>query len=149
VKVDDPDGQTWRISRRWVPWRRRRWRDINPPGADLNGLATGLPDDVVGLALLVVLVLIAVLLVPLLLLPLLLVAEVVLLLLLMPFAVAGRVLLGRRWCVEVRRGWSPWMEQPAGDWGDSSVLIHEIADDIRRGVVPVRTLGVTRTTRQR
>jgi hypothetical protein len=24
MKVNDPSGHEWRISRRWIPWRRRR-----------------------------------------------------------------------------------------------------------------------------
>lgn len=140
VKVEDPSGQVWRVSRRWVPWRRGRWQDVGP--GDPSGLGLALPDDPAGLVLVIVVVLIAVL-GPFLLVPIFLAAELLLLLLLVPFAVVGRVVLGRRWCVELRRGWSPWAEHPAGDWRASTVRIHEMADAVRRGQLPLRTIGAT------
>ena len=58
VKVSDPTGQTWRVSRRWVPWRRRaRSLDDNVP--DLSW-ASGIGDDPVSVVIsLVALVLLA------------------------------------------------------------------------------------------
>jgi hypothetical protein len=67
--------------------------------------------------------------------------ELLLLLLVLPFALLGRVLLGRHWVVEVRQGWKPWFEIEAGDWQASGLRIHAIADAVRRGELPPRTLG--------
>ena len=68
-------------------------------------------------------------------------AEFLLLLLLLPFAILGRMLFGRHWTVEVRRGWRPWWEVPAGDWQASTLKIHEVADAVRRGEAPPQTIG--------
>ena len=68
--------------------------------------------------------------------------EFLLLLVVLPLAVLGRVLFGRRWRVEVRRGWRPYCEELAGDWQRSGVRIHELADDLRRGQLPQQTLGL-------
>ena len=89
---------------------------------------------VVGLVLLV-------LLVPFLVLTLLAGLELLLLLLVLPFAVLARVAFGRHWMVEVRRGWRPWYEEPAGDWQASGLAISELADRIRRGERLPQTLG--------
>lgn len=141
MKVTDPDGQSWRVSRRWVPWRRRRWsRDDLPapdPSLDLGG---GLEEAVFGLVLLVVLFLVL-LVAPVVLLALLVAMEFLLLFVLLPFAVLGRVLFGRHWHVELRRGWTPWHEEAAGGWQASGLRIHDLAADVRRGTIPARTLG--------
>ena len=68
-------------------------------------------------------------------------AEFLLLLLVLPFAILGRVLFGRHWTVEVRRGWKPWWETQAGDWQASTLKIHEVADAVRRGDLPPQTIG--------
>jgi hypothetical protein len=68
--------------------------------------------------------------------------EFLLVLLVLPFAVLGRMLFGRHWHVELRRGFTPWWEVEAGDWQASSVWIHQVADAVRRGVLPERTLSV-------
>lgn len=134
VKVTSPDGRTWRVTRRWVPWRRRLKGSLDA----MPDLPVGLGDDpvsvVIGLVLLV-------LLLPFLLLVLVAGLELLLLLLVLPFAVLGRALFGRHWTVEVRHGFRPWWEVEAGDWQAASVRIHELADAIRRGDVPERTLG--------
>ena len=62
--------------------------------------------------------------------------ELLLLLLVLPFAVLGRVVLGRHWTVELRRGWRPWWEVEAGDWRASGLRIHEVAEQVRRGDTP-------------
>ncbi|MET1059143.1 MAG: hypothetical protein ABWX84_06080 [Nocardioides sp.] len=135
MKVRDPDGETWRVSRRWVPWRRR-----------LKGAMDGIPDlgmgslgddpisMVIGLVLLVVLL-------PFLLLFLVAGVELLALLAVLPLAILGRVLLGRHWTVEVRHRWTPWWETRSGDWGASGLQIHDIARAIERGERPPRTLG--------
>jgi hypothetical protein len=132
VKVTDPDGLTWRVRRRWLPWRlRRREPEVDP------GPTGGGPEDlVVG----VVVALLA-LLVPVVLVVVFAAFEALLLLVLLPFALLGRVLLGRRWTVEVRRGWTPWWEEQADDWSTAGVRIHALAEEIRRGAVPLQVLG--------
>lgn len=135
MKVRDPQGQAWRVSRRWVPWRRR-----------LKGAMDGVPDlgagslgddpisMVIGLLLLIVLL-------PFLLLLLVAWMELLVLLAVLPLAILGRVLLGRHWTVEVRRGWRPWWETTSGDWSASRQRIHDIAVAIERGQTPPRTLS--------
>lgn len=134
VKVTSPDGQTWRVTRRWVPWRRRLKGSLEW----LPDLPSGLGDDpislVVGLVLLV-------LLLPVLLLVLVAGLELLLLLLVLPFAILGRALLGRHWTVEVRRGFRPWWEVEAGDWQAAGVRIRDLTAAIHRGDVPEQTLG--------
>jgi hypothetical protein len=126
VKVRSPDGQTWRVSRRWVPWRRRlRGAIRNAHDLPLSSLG----DDLISLVIGIVLV------------PFIIVAvvaglELLLLLPVLPFALLGRVLFGRHWTVEVRRGWKPVAEERSGDWQESGLLIHALADRVRRGEYP-------------
>jgi hypothetical protein len=135
MKVQSPDGTTWRISRRWVPWRRRV-KDATDRLPDLP--EGGIGDDpislIVGLLLLIVLL-------PFFVLMLIAGVELVLILLVMPFAIAGRVVFGRRWTVEVRRGWQPYREEQVGDWQSTGLRIHELGADLERGQVLQRTLG--------
>ncbi len=144
MKVSDPDGRTWRVSRRWLPLRSRSRRRRSDPdrrdgsgggsGGDSGGWDIGAPeaDDLVGLALgvglLVVLAVVAPLLLPLL--------ELVVLVLLLPFAVLGRVLLGRRWTIEVRRGWRPVHYELTGTWSEAGARITELAVALERGHGP-------------
>lgn len=131
--MSDPDGQTWRVSRRWLPLPARARRRVRDSGAGGGWPADGGTDggsdcgpdggsdggsyggsdgwgfdlsdggDLVGLVLGLVLLAVVAVLAPL----LLPVVELVVLVVLLPFAVLGRVLLGRRWTIEVRRGWRP------------------------------------------
>lgn len=135
VKVEDPSGQTWRISRRWVPWRRRTkgWTEAVPTG----NLPSG--DDPISLVLLLIAL---VLLLPFLLIIAVAWLELLLLLVVLPFAVAWRMVRGRHWHVEVRRGFTPWWEVDAGSWSTSRDRIADLADQLRRGDAPTRTLGV-------
>lgn len=83
---------------------------------------------------------------PVVLFPFVVAAETLLLLILLiliPFAVVSRVVFGREWYVEVRRGWTPWAEEAAGDWTASATRIHDLAESIRRGQLPARILGGT------
>lgn len=105
---------------------------------------TGLGDDVVGLVIGAH--------PPMILLPFLPLAvftsiELLALLLVLPFAVLARVVFGQHWHVELRRGWQPWWEVEAGDWRASAIRIHELADEVRRGALPPRTLGRPLTDR--
>ncbi|UMG93328.1 hypothetical protein [Nocardioides sp. TF02-7] len=134
MKVRSPDGRTWRVSRRWVPWRRRLKGALD----SAPDLPSGLGDDpvsaIIGLVFLVILL-------PFLLLVLVAGLELLVLLVVMPFAVGARIVLGRHWYVEVRRGWTPYLEEEAGDWQASGVLIHDLAARLERGDVPEPNLS--------
>lgn len=134
MKVRDPHGKAWRVTRRWVPWRRRLkgWLDTLPD------LPVSVTDD--GPLAAVALVIMLVLLVPFLLLVLVAGLEMLVLLLVLPFVVVGRMLFTKRWTVEARRGFEPWFEMPAGGWGASRAKIREIAAAIERGELPPRTV---------
>ena len=134
MKVKDPTGQTWRVTRRWVPWRRRLKGHVR--GLDL--IPSGLGDDPLSILILGVFLVIAL---PFVVLALIAGLELLLALLLLPFALVGRVLLGKHWSVEARRGFTIWWDAPAGDWQASGIRIHEVADDVRRGALPPRTVG--------
>jgi hypothetical protein len=131
VKVTSPDGQTWRVTRRWVPWRRRLKgsTDLVPD------LPAGWGDDGISAVIGFVLLL------PFLLLALVTGLEVLVLLVVFPIALLGRVLLGRHWTIELRRGFRPWWEEETGAWSAAGIRIHEVADAVRRGEVPAQTLG--------
>ncbi|MDO7867548.1 hypothetical protein [Nocardioides jiangxiensis] len=144
MKVTDPSGQTWRVTRRWVPWRRRvrsrddLWLDWLDPT-----YATDLDDFVIGLAVLVA-VLVILVVAPIVLVVFFAAFELVLLLALLPLVVLLRVLFGMTWTIEVRRGFTPWAEREAGDWSASRLAIHRTADAIRRGEVPTRAIPAVR-----
>ena len=89
-------------------------------------LVVFLPVLIVGLVLLLVglaFVLVAVL-------------ELLLLALLVPLVVLGRVAFGRKWVVEARRGFTPVHSEQAGDWQTSGLWIRQLADLIRQGDLP-------------
>jgi hypothetical protein len=133
VKVRDPRGQIWRITRRWVPWRRRL-KGAFDAGPDMP---MGLGDDPVSL---IVGAFFLIIMLPFLVLMAIASLELLLVLLVLPFAVLGRVLFGRRWTVEVRRGWKPVHEELTGTWNDASVRITELSVEIERGQAPAPTL---------
>ena len=135
MKVRDPSSHNWRISRRWVPWRRRLKGTMDGvPDLGMGSLGDDPISMVIGLVLLVVLL-------PFLLLLLVAGVELLALLAVLPLAILGRVLLGRHWTVEVRRGWTPWWEMRSGDWAASRLQIHAIARAVERGELPPRTLS--------
>lgn len=123
-----------------MPWRRRLKGSLDSV-PDLPGGLSGLGDDPISMILGIIAL---VILIPFLVVALIAGLELLILLLVFPFALLGRVLLGRHWIVEVRCGWRPWSEEEAGDWQASGLRIHEVADRIRRGDVPPQTLGHTR-----
>lgn len=140
VKVKDPSGQTWRVTRRWVPWRRRvrgaskAWEVVpTPPSGD---------DPISGAIALVVLVVFSPIIAIALLLTVLAAIEFAVILLLIPLVLLGRVFFGRRWIVEMRRGFTPYHQQDAGDWAASRTAIARIADAIGRGDLPLQTIDL-------
>ncbi|MBC9733668.1 hypothetical protein [Nocardioides marmotae] len=106
--------------------------DSVPSGFSLDG------DDLLGIALLLV----SLIVVPLLAILVLAWVELVLIVVVLPFAVAWRLVRGRHWYVEVRRGFRPWWEVDAGSWSASRERIADVAEQIRRGQTPERTLDV-------
>jgi len=152
VKVTDPSGQTWRVSRRWVPWRPR-FRDVDPSnvldfgnggggsgGGDGGGFDIDLGEALVIIAVVIAAILFLIFVAPVMLAVLFALAEWLIVLAVIPIAVLGRVLFGRQWHVEVRRGWRAWYEVKSGDWTASTMKIHELADAVRRGDIPARTI---------
>jgi len=131
VKVRDPFGQTWRVSRRWVPWRRRLKGAIEL----MPDLPTG--DDPISMVILVIML---VLFAPVIVVVLLSGVELLLVLLVVPFAALGRVIFGQQWTIEARRGWRPWWEAKAGTWGQSGQAIRDVATAIERGTLPPATI---------
>jgi hypothetical protein len=136
VKVEDPSGQTWRITRRWVPWRRRLKSRL---GEAADMMPAGLGDDPVSAVIFLVCLVIAI---PFLVLTLIAGLEVLLVLLVLPFALVGRAAFGRHWIVEARRGFTIWWDEPSGDWQASLLKIHDVSEAIRIGDLPPRTVDV-------
>lgn len=143
MKVHSPDGRKWRITRRWVPWRRRTkgWigdaLDLGP-----TGLTHGLGDDPISAIIgAIVLVIMLPFLVIAVLVGLVALAELAVLLAVFPFALLARVCFGTHWYVEIREGFRPYWECEAGDWQASTQRIHDIAAAIARGELPERSLG--------
>lgn len=136
MKVKDPTGQTWRVTRRWVPWRRRL-KGVMGNTPDI--FPSGLGNDPISAVIAIVVLIIAI---PFLLLFLVAALEALLLLTVLPIALLGRVLFGRHWTVEARRGFGLWWEEPAGDWQASALRIADVARAIEQGSIPERNLGV-------
>jgi len=136
VKVRDPEGQTWRVTRRWVPWRRR----IKGIDADAGPLdwGSGLGDDPISAILGIILLIVAL---PFILLALFVALEFLLLLLLVPFAALVRAVFGAHWTVEARRGFTIWWDAPSGDWRESGERIRAVATAIQEGHLPPQTVG--------
>lgn len=136
MKVRDPQGQTWRVTRRWVPWRRRL-KDVGPDDSPLDW-ANGLGDDPISAVLAIILL---VLLLPFLLLGLFVALELLLLFLLVPFATLVRVAFGAHWTIEARRGFTIWWDAPSGSWRESGRRIQDVARAIQEGDLPPQTVG--------
>ncbi|MDN5717249.1 MAG: hypothetical protein L0G89_08450 [Janibacter sp.] len=131
MKVVDPQGRTWRVSRRWMPWRRKTSMGDWGSGPSISNSDLG--DDPISAIIGVVLL---ILFIPVLVLGLVVALEMLLLLLILPFAVVGRMLLGRHWRVEVREDWTFAWEAEVGDWSDSGRAIDQIAQGLRQGMPP-------------
>lgn len=135
------DGTSWRVTRRWVPWRRRArgaskvW-DLVPsvPGG-------GGDDPISGAITLIILVIFAPVILVALGLTIVAAIEFAVLFALIPVIALGRVIFGRHWIIEVRRGFEPYYEMHAGNWKQSGDRIRRIAEAISRGDLPPHTLG--------
>ncbi|MBM7519033.1 hypothetical protein [Nocardioides nitrophenolicus] len=131
MKVLDPQGRTWRVTRRWLPWRPRR-RYLGP------SLNLDVVDGLVGFLVALVFGLVVL---PIASFVFLTGGELVLLVVLLPAVTLGRVLFGRHWWIEARLGFRPYWETEAGDWKESGRRIRAVAESIERGDPPMRTLG--------
>ena len=102
-------------------------------------MPSGLGDDPVSVVIFLTCLVIAI---PFLVLTLIAGLELLLVLLLLPFALLARAAFGRHWTVEARRGFTLWWDTAAGDWQASLLTIHDVAEDIRIGELPPRTVDV-------
>lgn len=135
MKVVDPQGRTWRVSRRWMPWRRRtRFGSWGDGPVSSGSLGDDPISAIIGIVLLI-------LFIPVLVLGIVVALEMLLLLLVLPFAIVGRMLLGRHWRVEVREDWDFAWEAEVGGWSDSGRAIDQIAQGLRQGMPPWQAAG--------
>ena len=132
MKVSDPSGATYRVSRRGLPWRWRKrvsgkpW-DIDP----FSGL--DVVDGFAGLIASIVLVIVMIVVLPIVVLVLLTGIEFLLLLVVLPVAVIARLIFGKHWRVEVREGWNVRYEVDGGSWSQSRAVIDDLAQRISLG----------------
>lgn len=131
MKVTDPTGDTWRVRRRWLPWRPRR-RDVD--GGDPSAFGASGPDELIGLVLIVV-VLALLIVAPWILAGAFLIVEVLVVVLLLPLFLLLRASRLARWPVAVRQGRTFVWEESVRGWRGSGHRIREIAEAITRGEV--------------
>lgn len=140
MKVRSPERTVYRITRRWVPWQRKS-RRLSLDGLEVPVEAPSGDDPISAILLLLWLVIALPIILVIVAIVLFTGVELVLLLAILPFAVGARVLFGRHWTVEVRHGFTPIHEEPAGTWAESGVRIKELAREIESGSVPEDSLG--------
>lgn len=140
--VTDPQGEEWRVRRKWIP-RKVRWRgkDRDLPdglidGAELLSLGDELP--VVGVIAAVIAALVFGIALVLFVVPaLIFLLELLLVLAVVCLGVAGRVLLGRPWTVEAQRGGSDEvLEWKVRGWRASDAKVTEVAEHLEAGLTP-------------
>lgn len=157
-KVIDPSGVTWRVSRRWYPWRRNfSLRDFltsepkpdaapaepaDPPASEAPDLPKNIVLKVlfllagvvvwivVGVSKVVFYTGVVVLFLA------ISVVELVLALAIMPIAMLLRVLGMARWPIEIGRGGKHFATRHAGDFGAAGVLRDRLSADIAEGTPP-------------
>lgn len=127
MKIKTPAGETFRIHRRWLPWRRRIETTDGLSG-DVSDL-TDLDDPIA-------LVIAAILAIPLLATLAFVIGEVILLLLLLPFFVLARSVFGTPWIIEVTHQRELVHAEQAQGWGASRDLIERLAASINAGELP-------------
>ena len=123
-EVQDASGHTWRVKRRWLPWRRR----AKPGEFDLTFDVLDAADDPISL---VVCIVISIIVIPLLFVFGFLLAEALLLLLLFPIAVLFRIAFIRSWPIEVWQGKKLLEQESVKGWRASSERIHDLVNEIR------------------
>lgn len=158
-KVVDPTGVTWRVNRRWYPWRRnfslRDFLTTTPSDAADQGAGTEaaaapeeptLPRNVVlkvlfllmGVVVWIVLgvgkVIFYTAVIVLFLVASL--VELLLALLIMPIAVVLRLAGMARWPIEISRGGKHFATEHAGEFGAAGVLRDQVSGDIAAGTPP-------------
>jgi hypothetical protein len=135
-RVTAPDGRTWRVRRRWLPWRRRARAGEWVDGGDLGRLGGQLleaADGPLGAIFLVLGLLVLLAFVVLFVLPLtVVVLELLLVLALLPLVVLARVLLRTPWIVVARTAGPPPEErvEAVSGWRASSRAIDDLAQRI-------------------
>ncbi|USQ79602.1 hypothetical protein NF556_18730 [Ornithinimicrobium faecis] len=133
MKIKDPHGQTWRVTRRWVPWRRK----LKGTWERMPELPSG--DDPISMILTVIMLILCL---PVLILALVASLEFLLILLLLPFVILRRIIFGQHWTIEARLDWTPVWEEAAGSWSDSGRAIQDVATAIQRGHLPPHNIPV-------
>ena len=129
MKVTDPAGRTWRVQRRWLPWRRKV-RDVPDVPVDTPFIGG---DDIFSAIILVVTVII---LIPVILMAALMLAELLLLLLLLPLWVLVRAVRGGAWPIEVSRGKTLMWTESVHGWSASRARVRAIGQEIKVGTRP-------------
>ncbi|WP_212755298.1 hypothetical protein [Flexivirga aerilata] len=123
-KAASPWGRTYKVKRRWLPWRRTKG------GLDGMDSPPDLGDDPLSIILFVVLA------VPLIIVLVLFFGELLLLMLLLPVFVLARAVHGEPWTIEVLdRDDVVYTERVKG-WNASQERIDQIAKLIRAGIAP-------------
>lgn len=128
MKVQTPKGETYRIRRRWLPWRRHDTKALDwlPPGSAVSGLDDNPISFVLG----------AIVLIPILVVLAVVVGELLLLLLLLPFFVLARSIFGTPWVIEVTHRREVVHAEEVKGWGASQQRINDLVTATGRGELP-------------
>lgn len=118
VKQRGPQGSTYTVRRRWLPWRRK----VEMP--DSLGGFSGVGDDLGCLGVIAVIVM-----VPFLVVAVIALVELLLLLLLLPVWLLVRVVLRRPWTIEVRRDRRLVHTEKVVGWQASDLRMRRLLDD--------------------
>jgi hypothetical protein len=129
MKVQTPTGETFRIHRRWLPWRRRADKAMDWLPSDAN-VFDSVGDDPVSL------VIGAIFLIPGVVILAFFIGEFLLLLLLLPFFVLARSVFGTPWIIEVTHQREVVHAERAQGWGASHDQIERLAAAISAGELP-------------
>ncbi|MGH1562867.1 hypothetical protein [Mumia sp. DW29H23] len=128
MKVRDADGVTWRVRRRWLPWRMRS-KSLLDYVPSPGGGGSYVPDDPILLTLWLVFVLPVVVVGGVLF--VLVGLELAILLLLLPVIVLARALFVG-WTIVVRRGGTVVGTERVKGWRASRARIRAVAEEIRQ-----------------
>lgn len=131
MRVRDLDGNTWRVGRRWLPWRRKVRHDPDVRDFDVPDIG-GLIDDLPGFLAALVIGVVVVITLPLILLALTSLIELSLLLALLPVVVLFRVAFRRPWTVQViAPNGSVTVAEPVVGWRESGERVQALARSLR------------------